>query len=125
MKRILGTIIALYFVVRAVAEPFLIDMSDPSTYQADWGGPSLAGVLLVHCGPGVVAAILLGFAFRRWWGRRLAAEADRAWPYRGAGEHSRRSRADRRPASDREAGHQRADGRRHHDARPGGDAQPP
>jgi hypothetical protein len=32
-------------------------MADPSTYRNDWGGPSLLGVLLVHCGPGLVAAV--------------------------------------------------------------------
>ncbi|BBH68725.1 hypothetical protein ACTI_54100 [Actinoplanes sp. OR16] len=82
MKRILGAAVALYFVVRAVAEPFVIDVSDPATYRSDWGGPSLAGVLLVHCGPGVLAAILLGLAFRRWWRRHLTTEADRALPFR-------------------------------------------
>ena len=42
----------LYLVVRAMAEPFTIDMTDPATYQDDWGGPSLLGVLAIHCGPG-------------------------------------------------------------------------
>lgn len=48
-----------YLVFRAIAEPFTIDLSDPASYAHDWGGPSLAGVLLVHCGPGVVSAVLL------------------------------------------------------------------
>lgn len=55
MKKIVigvGLLLGLYLVVRAVAEPFVIDMTDPATYRSDWGGPSLAGVLLVHCGPG-------------------------------------------------------------------------
>lgn len=51
-----GTLIGLYLILRAIAEPFVIDVGDPSTYEDDWGGPSLAGVLLVHCGPGIVAA---------------------------------------------------------------------
>jgi hypothetical protein len=62
MKRIgvvLLWIIGLYFVARAVAEPFVIDMTDPATYRLDWGGPHLAGVLAVHCGPGIVAAALM------------------------------------------------------------------
>ena len=52
-----GLVLGLFFVVRAIAEPFVIDMADPSTYRNDWGGPSLLGVLLVHCGPGIVAAV--------------------------------------------------------------------
>jgi hypothetical protein len=62
MKRIgivLLWIIGLYFVARAVAEPFVIDMTDPATYHLDWGGPHLAGVLAVHCGPGLVGAGIL------------------------------------------------------------------
>jgi hypothetical protein len=46
----------LYLVARALVEPFVIDMTDPGTYRDDWGGPSLAGVLLVHCGPGLLVA---------------------------------------------------------------------
>ena len=57
--------LGLYLIVRAVAEPFVIDMSDPATYRNDWGGPSLLGVLLVHCGPGVVAAIAIAMAMIR------------------------------------------------------------
>ncbi|WP_433724149.1 hypothetical protein ACQP2Y_02430 [Actinoplanes sp. CA-051413] len=62
MKRIgvvLLWIIGLYFVARAVVEPFVIDLTDPATYHLDWGGPHLAGVLAVHCGPGIVAAALM------------------------------------------------------------------
>ncbi|WBB65671.1 hypothetical protein [Micromonospora sp. WMMD812] len=61
----LGVVLAVYLVVRAVAEPFVIDMSDPATYRDDWGGPSLAGVLAVHCGPGIIAAALLVWAVAR------------------------------------------------------------
>ena len=57
--------LGLYLIVRAVAEPFVIDMSNPATYRNDWGGPSLPGVLLVHCGPGVVAAIAIAMALIR------------------------------------------------------------
>ena len=52
-----GLAFGLFFIVRAIAEPFVIDMSKPATYRDDWGGPSLLGVLLVHCGPGVLAAV--------------------------------------------------------------------
>ena len=52
-------IIGLYLIVRAIIEPFLIDLGDPATYHLDWGGPHLAGVLAVHCGPGIVAAALM------------------------------------------------------------------
>lgn len=79
MRRILagiGVLLGVYLIFRAVAEPFVIDMTDPATYRSDWGGPSLAGVLLVHCGPGVVSAVVLGFAARSWWRRRTAAAED-------------------------------------------------
>jgi len=62
---VVGLALGLYLVVRAIAEPFVIDMSDPATYRNDWGGPSLPGVLLVHCGPGVVAAIAIAMAMIR------------------------------------------------------------
>jgi hypothetical protein len=55
-------VVGLYFIVRAIAEPFVIDVGDPATYRNDWGGPSLAGVLAVHFGPGLVAAALIA-----WW----------------------------------------------------------
>jgi hypothetical protein len=70
-----GLILGLYFIGRAVAEPFVIDMSDRATYQHDWGGPSLAGVLLVHCGPGLISAVLIAWALRSRWRRRAAARA--------------------------------------------------
>ncbi len=58
----LGLILGLYLLGRAVAEPFLIDVANPATYRNDWGGPSLLGVLAVHCGPGLLAgaAIVTG-----------------------------------------------------------------
>jgi len=58
-------IVGLYLVVRAAAEPFVIDMSDPASYRLDWGGPHLAGVLAVHCVPGIVAAALLVWSLTR------------------------------------------------------------
>jgi hypothetical protein len=51
-----GVVIGLYLIGRAIVEPFAIDLTDPSAYRNDWGGPSLPGVLAVHCGPGIVAA---------------------------------------------------------------------
>ena len=59
MKKIgyaLLTALGIYLVGRAIAEPWVIDMGDPSSYRNDWGGPSLIGVLAVHCGPGLVFA---------------------------------------------------------------------
>ncbi|ROO85539.1 hypothetical protein EDD29_3085 [Actinocorallia herbida] len=55
----LALVIGLHLVGRAFAEPFVIDMGDPTTYQADWGGPTLPGVLFVHCAPGAVSAYLI------------------------------------------------------------------
>jgi hypothetical protein len=67
---VLGTslawILGLYLVVRAVAEPFVIDTSDPASYQRDWGGPTLAGVLVVHIVPGIAAvAAMVAVLLRR------------------------------------------------------------
>jgi uncharacterized protein (TIGR03382 family) len=61
---VVGTVFGLYFIGRAIVEPFVIDLSDAAAYRRDWGGPSLAGVLLVHCGPGLVSAVLLALAWR-------------------------------------------------------------
>jgi hypothetical protein len=69
MRRVviaLGLIVGVFFVVRAVVELLTIDYSDPSSYAHDWGGPSLAGVVLVHCGLGLIAAIWIGvYAWRQ------------------------------------------------------------
>jgi hypothetical protein len=62
----LGVIVGIFFIVRAVIELLAIDYSDPASYADDWGGPSLAGVLVVHCGLGLIAAIWIGvFLWRR------------------------------------------------------------
>lgn len=58
-------VVGLYLVGRALSEPFHIDGGNPSTYAADWGGPSLAGVLAVHCVPGVLAGAWLAHVVRR------------------------------------------------------------
>jgi hypothetical protein len=78
MKRIGAGVlwfVGIYFVVRALAEPFVIDLNDPATYRDDWGGPHLAGVLLVHCGLGVVAAALMAWRLMRRSSRRLRRPA--------------------------------------------------
>jgi hypothetical protein len=77
-----GLALGLYRIVRAVAEPFVIDMSNPVTYRNDWGGPSLFGVLLVHCGPGVVAAVAIAMFLIR---RRSSERAQRQQPGREQG----------------------------------------
>ena len=72
----LGVALGLFLIIRAIAEPFVIDLSDPATYRNDWGGPSLFGVLLVHCGRGVVAAVAIVMAlFRRRSSRRRTDRA--------------------------------------------------
>lgn len=76
MKRVLwllAFVVGGYFIVRALMEPFLIDFSDPSSYETDWGGPSLIGVLFVHMGPGFLAAALLIWMVRKR--DRTSAEA--------------------------------------------------
>lgn len=60
----------LFAIGRGVVELFTINWGDPASYRADWGGPSLLGVLLVHSGPGVVSAAILAIA---WWRRRNRA----------------------------------------------------
>ena len=79
MRRIViafGVIVGIFFIVRAVVELLTIDYSDPSSYADDWGGPSLAGVLLVHCGLGLIAAVLIGvFLWRRRSSRSSAPRA--------------------------------------------------
>ena len=72
---LLGGVIGVYFVARAVVEPFVIDMGDPATYASDWGGPTLLGVLAVHCGPGLLVLAIAVALIRRRSGRtrRLSA----------------------------------------------------
>ncbi len=62
---IVGAIVAAFLIVRAVVEVLTIDYGDPSSYEHDWGGPSLIGVLLVHCLPGLLAAIAVVVVYRR------------------------------------------------------------
>lgn len=65
----LGGIAALYLVVRAIAEFFVVDYSDPSSYRTAWGGPSLVGVFVVHTGPGVVVVVAVVGYLLHWWPR--------------------------------------------------------
>jgi hypothetical protein len=67
---ILGTLLGLYLIARAISWPFSVDASDPSSYASDWGGPTLLGAAAVHCGPGIVSALVLVGAIIR--GRRNA-----------------------------------------------------
>ena len=60
-----GVVLGVYLILRAVVELLVIDYGDPAGYRDDWGGPSLAGVLAVHCLPGIAAAVLLVRAVRR------------------------------------------------------------
>jgi hypothetical protein len=57
-----AALLAAYLVARAIAEFFLIHYTVPASYRGDWGGPSLAGVLAVHSGPGLVIV-----AVAAWW----------------------------------------------------------
>ena len=61
----LAAVVGLYLIGRAVAEPFVIDLTNPASYRNDWGGPSLAGVLAVHCGPGILSLVAMVAALRR------------------------------------------------------------
>jgi hypothetical protein len=85
---IVGSVVALFLMARAVAWPFTVDIGDPATYQNDWGGPSLAGAVAVHCGPGIIAAALIVGAIVRG---RIAARA----AARSAARAAARSASDR------------------------------
>lgn len=73
----LGGVLGAYLVGRGVAEFFTINYNDPASYRLDWGGPSLAGVLAVHAGPGL--AILIAAAVYLW---RRVRSGHRAAPGR-------------------------------------------
>ena len=62
---VLGAVLGIFLIVRAITELFVIDMSDPATYRDDWGGPTLVGVLAVHMLPGLVAAAVFVWAVVR------------------------------------------------------------
>jgi hypothetical protein len=58
-------LVGTFLVVRAVVELVVVDVGDRSSYEHDWGGPSLLGVLAVHCLPGVVSLALMVWDIRR------------------------------------------------------------
>jgi hypothetical protein len=58
-------LVGVFLVVRAVVELVTLDYGDSASYEDDWGGPSLVGVLAVHCLPGIVAAALMIWGVRR------------------------------------------------------------
>lgn len=62
----LGAVLVVYFVGRAVVEPFLVNPNQPASYRDDWGGPHYVGVIAVHVVPGLFVA---GLAVL--WARRL------------------------------------------------------
>jgi hypothetical protein len=41
---VIAFLLGLFFIVRAIVELVTIDYSDPTSYAADWGGPSLGRV---------------------------------------------------------------------------------
>lgn len=68
MKKVLiavGIVFGLYLTGRAVAELFVLHWSDPASYRNDWGGPSLIGVLAVHCLPGLILPAAIAGRLRR------------------------------------------------------------
>jgi hypothetical protein len=62
---VLVVVIGAYLVGRAVVEVLAVDPGDPSSYRDDWGGPTYAGVLLVHAGPGLLVVALAAWALVR------------------------------------------------------------
>ena len=65
---VLLVVLGTFLVARAVVEVVAVDPGDPSTYRDDWGGPTYAGVLLVHAGPGLLVVALV--AWLLWRGGR-------------------------------------------------------
>jgi hypothetical protein len=67
--RLLGMVLLValgtFLVARAVVEVVAVDPGDPSTYRDDWGGPTYAGVLLVHAGPGLLVVALVAWLLWR------------------------------------------------------------
>lgn len=56
--------VALYLVIRGIAEFWVVDYGNPASYRQSWGGPSLLGVFAVHTGPAVV--VVVGFGAWLW-----------------------------------------------------------
>ena len=70
-----GGLLVAYLVARGIAEFFVINYSRPESYRQDWGGPSLAGVLAVHSGPGLAILIFGGVYLYRWRAQRKPVSA--------------------------------------------------
>jgi len=62
---VLGVVLGLYLTGRAVAEFFVIHWGNAASYRNDWGGPNLAGVLAVHCLPGLILPVYLAWRILR------------------------------------------------------------
>jgi hypothetical protein len=62
---VLAYVVGAYLVVRAVVELVTVDYGDSTSYEDDWGGPTLVGVLAVHCLPGLLALALMIWGVRR------------------------------------------------------------
>ena len=62
---VIGLVFAVFLIVRAIVELITFHYSDPSSYERDWGGPGMIGVLLVHCLPGALAAAAVVLWLRR------------------------------------------------------------
>jgi hypothetical protein len=71
--RLLGMVLLValgtFLVARAVVEVVSVDPGQPATYRDDWGGPTYAGVLLVHAGPGLLVLGVTALLLWRWRGR--------------------------------------------------------
>jgi len=77
----LGGLLGIYLISEGVAELWRIDFSRPETYQRDWGGPHLAGVLIVHSGPAVLIVIgALMYFVRSVWRRTAMRTASSSTP---------------------------------------------
>jgi MFS family permease len=74
---IVVALVACFAVVRGIAEFWVVNYSDPASYEHSWGGPSLAGVFAVHTGPGLLIVIAAAAWLIR---RRRANERTRSWP---------------------------------------------
>lgn len=57
-------LVCAYVVVRAVVEVAMV-VSGQSLDPNDWGGPTTAGILAVHCVPGLIGALVLFRLLRR------------------------------------------------------------
>src|SRR5579875_3437214 len=60
-----GSLLGLYLVLRGIVEFFIIHYNDPASYHDSWGGPSLAGVFLVHSGPGFLVLVAVAVLITR------------------------------------------------------------